>query len=1041
MSISTTIEALDNCGVCEIPDEEYLQWNDVGDISSMMESSEIRQEATIQRRSLVRPKSTMKIGCWNVRTMYTPGKTAVVTREMRKYDIEILGISELRWTGFGRVKTRTNEVILYSGADDEHRRGVALILGRKAQQCLLDWKPISDRIIRARFSSKFIKLTVIQIYAPTNDAEEENKEEFYQQLQSEISNTPTHDMLVVMGDANAKVGSQDELWRGTIGKFGIGEMNENGERFAELCAINNLAIGGTLFKHKLIHKWTWLSPNGRDRNQIDHITINGKFRRSLEDVRVMRGADASSDHYLVVANIKLKLKRCKKPTSCSGVIYDVAKLKSPEVKREFSIQLKNRFECLQIEDANENNTEVSNTKSVNQKWEEFKTVYNETATAVLGKKKKENKEWISKESWKAIDTRSRIKSQINSAKSERIRKARMKDYALQDKEVKKMIRNDKRAMINTLAREAETAAKKNEMKALYSITRKLSQNKKSNICGVRGKDGKLITEEREVLARWKEHFEEVLNPETENEMELPGVYPLFGAEDILDIDTGPFTINEVKEAIEKTRSGKAPGDDHINAELLKSDIGTSTSQLYELFNNVKEHCEVPSDWKRSIITKVPKKGDLTICDNSRGISLLSVPGKIFGRILIERMRKGVDAKLRQEQAGFRKGRGTTEQIFILRNIIEQSIEWQTSLYINFVDFSKAFDSLSRSKLWAILRNYGIPFEIIRLIQEIYEGSSSCVLDNGAKSEWFEVRSGVRQGCVMSGFLFNIAVDWIMRNVTEDKARGLRWKFTSVLEDLDYADDIALLSSTFQHIQEKTCKLSDVAAHTGLKINSKKTKIMRLNNKCHDNVSVNNKDIEEVDKFVYLGATLTKTGGAGEDINRRISLARTAFLKLDPVWRNAAISTNTKLRVFKSNVLAVLLYNSETWRITETDKNKLNVFQRRCLRKILRIFWPMKITNDELYIKARMTPVSEQIWKRRWNLIGHILRRDVSNNMRVALTWTPEGRRKRGRPPTTWRRTVEKERNNLGWKSWASAELAARDRQSWRRYFDSASCAT
>ena len=95
---------------------------------------------------------------------------------------------------------------------------------------------------------------------------------------------------------------------------------------------------------------------------------------------------------------------------------------------------------------------------------------------------------------------------------------------------------------------------------------------------------------------------------------------------------------------------------------------------------------------------------LSKCDNFRGISLLSVPSKVLGRVVIERIKEGIDTKLRCEQAGFRKGRGTTEQVFILRNIIEQSIEWQAPLYINFVDFTKAFDSLDRSRLWKILRH-------------------------------------------------------------------------------------------------------------------------------------------------------------------------------------------------------------------------------------------------------------------------------------------------------------------------------------------------
>ena len=282
-------------------------------------------------------------------------------------------------------------------------------------------------------------------------------------------------------------------------------------------------------------------------------------------------------------------------------------------------------------------------------------------------------------------------------------------------------------------------------------------------------------------------------------------------------------------------------------------------------------------------------------------------------------------------------------------------------------------------MWSILRNYGIPLEIVKLIQELYNGSVSSVTDNGAQSEWFEVRSGVRQGCVMSGFLFIIAVDWVMRNVTRDSTRGLRWRFTSVLEDLDYADDIALLSSKLRHIQEKTNRLNQVARYTGLKINAKKTKILRINSKHDDRVQVQDKALDEVDKFVYLGATLSKTGGAEEDILRRINLARGAFVKLDQIWRSTIISRKTKLRLFNSNVMSVLLYNSETWRITVADEERLNRFQRKCLRKILRIFWPMKVTNEELYRWTKAVPVDELIRKRRWKLIGHILRKDQTDN--------------------------------------------------------------
>ena len=139
-------------------------------------------------------------------------------------------------------------------------------------------------------------------------------------------------------------------------------------------------------------------------------------------------------------------------------------------------------------------------------------------------------------------------------------------------------------------------------------------------------------------------------------------------------------------------------------------------------------------WKQGLIVKIPKKGDLTECGNWRGITLTSVPSKAFGRVLIDRIRDGVNSKLRDEQAGFRSGRGTVEHIFILRNIIEQVVEWQATLYITFVDFEKAFDSVHRESLWQIMESYGIPCKIIHMVQMLYEDSECAVLDEGEEAE-------------------------------------------------------------------------------------------------------------------------------------------------------------------------------------------------------------------------------------------------------------------------------------------------------------------
>ncbi|KAH9596983.1 Craniofacial development protein 2 [Schistosoma haematobium] len=166
-------------------------------------------------------------------------------------------------------------------------------------------------IIKASFQTKKegISMNVIQCYAPTNDYNEDAKDQFYNRLQSIIETCPTKDLTILMGDFNAKVGTDNTGYEDIMGRQGPGERNENGERFANLCAFNKLVIGGTIFPYKRIHKTTWTSPDHYTQNQIDHIYINKTFRRTIEDVRTKRGADIASDHHLLVAKMKLKLKK------------------------------------------------------------------------------------------------------------------------------------------------------------------------------------------------------------------------------------------------------------------------------------------------------------------------------------------------------------------------------------------------------------------------------------------------------------------------------------------------------------------------------------------------------------------------------------------------------------------------------------------------------------------------------------------------------------------------------------------------------------
>uniref|UniRef100_A0AAQ6AH14 Endonuclease/exonuclease/phosphatase domain-containing protein n=1 Tax=Amphiprion ocellaris TaxID=80972 RepID=A0AAQ6AH14_AMPOC len=239
-----------------------------------------------------------RVATWNVQTLHRPGYATLLSRELCRYNITLAGLCEVRWQGNGEI-TAGDHCYIWSGPE---RRtglyGVALAIPMALRKSLISWTPMSDRLLSARFLHQHGKLTVIVAYAPTDVADEDVKDAFWDQLHQAVGQAPPHDITIILTDANATLSSSDRSTGSPVGTtFADRTTNDNGNRLLLLCHHNNLCVADTWFPRKRIHHWTWYSLDGRTRKALDHILISRRWKSSVTNCRVYRGAElGNTDH-------------------------------------------------------------------------------------------------------------------------------------------------------------------------------------------------------------------------------------------------------------------------------------------------------------------------------------------------------------------------------------------------------------------------------------------------------------------------------------------------------------------------------------------------------------------------------------------------------------------------------------------------------------------------------------------------------------------------------------------------------------------------
>ena len=276
------------------------------------------------------------IGTWNV-TSTNQGKLEGVKQEMARINIDILGISELKWIGIGKFNSN-DHYIYYCGQESHRRNGVALIVNKRVWNAVLACNLKNDRVISVHFQDKPFNSTVIQVYAPTSNAEEAEVERFNEDLQDFLELTPKKDVLFIIGDWNVKVASQEIP--GITGKFGLGVQNEAGQRLVEFCQENTLVIANTLFQQHKRRPCTWTSPVGHYWNHWLY-SLKPKLEKLYTVSKNKTRSWLWPVHELLIAKFGLKLKKVGKTTR--PFRYDLS-----QIPYNYTVEMRNRSKGLDL---------------------------------------------------------------------------------------------------------------------------------------------------------------------------------------------------------------------------------------------------------------------------------------------------------------------------------------------------------------------------------------------------------------------------------------------------------------------------------------------------------------------------------------------------------------------------------------------------------------------------------------------------------------------------------------------------------------------
>ena len=987
----------------------------------------------------------LKVCTLNVGSLIGRGREVAALLAKRKIDICCL--QEVRYKNQGCTSIGSNDEkykLWYSGGPDK-LNGVGIMMKAELADNVIEVERYDDRLMKIRMVVGKKIWNIFSAYAPQVGRTMQEKVEYWERFEDKLGQISEAEILLVGGDVNGHIGDENTGYEEVMGKYGYGTKNEEGAAVLDICKFHRLRILNTYFKKEEEKRVTYKS--GEHKTQIDLLMLRGAAGVVCTDCHAIPGEECVTQHRPVRASISIRDFKRKKHRRNKKI--KMWKLSDPERRLEYQENLKRSMETCH--------------GNMEQLEKNLLKTCREVCGETTGRRGRERETW-----WWNEEVQEVIKvKKVAFKKWQRTRNEEDRvEYQLKKREAKAAVGRARKEAWRQWSENLNTREGRNK---LFRVASQMRKDKKDvqGTSFIKDEDDNILVEQVAVADRWKRYFEQLLNEEFENEIDV--IPPVEGPiEDITEI--------EVRKAIRGMKNRRATGPSGVAAEMFKAAEEVGVEEMTAALRVVAKEKKIPNSWAGSTTIALYKgKGDALDCSKYRGLRLLEHGMKTLEKVLDTKLRKVI--KIADNQFGFRPEKSTQDAIFMVRQLQEKYLEKRRKLFHVFVDLEKAFDRIPRKAIEWALRRQLVPEHLVKLVMMLYTDSKSRVRVAGELSEEFPINVGVHQGSALSPLLFILVMDEATKECRGDEI----W-------ELLYADDLVLTAETKEEAEQKFLDWREAIARRGMKVNVAKTKVLVTGKKaevvrsgrypcavcgkgvgvnsilctvcgfwCHNRCSgvpnINNAPdfqcptctgqnqteeprddlhleggvVDEVKEFCYLGDLLDSEGGVERAVRMRVSAAWHKWRDISSLLINKSLPLKNRARVYDACIRSVLLYGSEGWPVTERIASILTSCDRRMLRYMAGVSWEDRLRSQEVAERCGVETLDVLLRRRRLRWFGHVRRRGQEEPLGRILELEVTGRRPRGRPKKSWRNIVDQDMRLVG-----ASEIDALDRAKWRK---------